>query len=220
MLLKMLEIEASPTAKVPPGLVFRWTAHHVKEIFLALLPPKFTLDGSEKVQLTCGPRDGEPQYWQVLGTTNFYVEEFDFGHYAQASTEERQEIILSLIEKSLTEIANLSNSNPAPIAETAEAVRKLQFRLSVESKRLKLSLPDKTKRISFFRNLSPENGECWSVRVSDSKGGVLGERTLGKCPHYLDMRDAFKSATLEGTTCVVKNRFDKVLATADLSGLI
>src|SRR4051812_43281500 len=104
MHLRQIAIEASRTALIPSEPVFRWTAHHVKEVFLALLPRRFILDGSGKVQITCGPRGNDIQYQQLLGTTNYYREEFAFQEYYAASPPEREEILLKTIEDALFDI--------------------------------------------------------------------------------------------------------------------
>jgi hypothetical protein len=47
MYLRELRIEQSKdVSKQNINIPFRWTAHHVREIFTALLPSKYTLDGS------------------------------------------------------------------------------------------------------------------------------------------------------------------------------
>lgn len=220
MYLRMITVVASHQAAVPDGLVFHWSAHHVKEIFAALLPRNFSLDGSSKVQVTCGPRGGEPQYWQALGTSNYYVEHFNFHEYERASPELRENMILGVIEQSLADIASRSGKDSNPVSATAQAVREHQFRLSIEIKRLAVTLPDRSARISVFRDLCRRKGECWTLRISDRRRNVLGEAPMGKCPHYLDMREAYRTAALEGSMFTVRDRFGKVIAASELSGLL
>lgn len=115
MQLRMIDLEADEQLEFRRlGFPFRWSAHHVKEIFLSCLPKGYTLDGSSKITITCGSRtDDEPVYAQMLGTSRLYVEDFDFDFYKQATVEQRQEIILDLIVRSLREIgSSVGSSQP------------------------------------------------------------------------------------------------------------
>src|SRR5688572_18932080 len=102
MRLRELRVEASRMAvdhrAFAPGLVFRWTTHHVREMFAALLPSGYVLDGSSVVQVTCGPRGEDPQYGQCLGSSEYFVEGFDFAAYARAPARDRELVILSTLE--------------------------------------------------------------------------------------------------------------------------
>src|SRR4051812_30577545 len=105
MHLRTLAVEASDLARLPKEPVFRWLVHHVREAFVTLLPAGFEVDASGKIQITCGPRGLSPQYEQVLGTSNYFVEDFDFKEFFAASPLERDELILATIETSLISIA-------------------------------------------------------------------------------------------------------------------
>lgn len=218
--LKELRIEASPLAKAPLGLVFkskeddpqrtvfRWSAHHVREIFVALLPKGFILDGSSVIQLDCGPRGNEAKYQRVPGSSRFFAEDFDFGRYATASPASRQEQVLETIETSLQQIALLNDKPDNAIPETGDRVRQAGFRLSLEVKKLKMKLPESGRSIHVFRHLSCENGENWTLREM-MRGAAVREIPVGPPREFIDGRGKYQSAAIEGCDYVLRDRLDR-----------
>jgi hypothetical protein len=207
MYLKMVTIEASGKAILPKGFVFRWTAHHVKEIFMELMPSKFYLDGMSKVQITCGPSGNEPKYRRILGTSEYRVEDFDFRAYHESSARERESRILDVLEKTLCSIAEKHGSDKSVIIESAEAVRKHSFLLKKKVSKLSKSIVD--HRVNVYRHLSKEDGEAWTLEVVDKKKRIMYEEIIGKKPNYLDMRDVYKKSSIEGGNFVIYNRLGK-----------
>lgn len=219
MRLRLLTIVPSRHAVAPAGLVLPWATHHVIEVFMASLARGTEIDGSAKIQITCGPRNGEREYWQVLGVTEYYVEDFDLlGYAACPPGERRDQKTLELIERSLIEIAKRAGRDVPEIRAAAERVRQLEFRLSLEEKRLAQRTGGYV--VSIFRSLSRDDGEVWSARVTDSKRNVLGEVLLTKRPQFLDLREAFFEGSVVDGSFVVKDRFGKVMAAADLAPLV
>jgi hypothetical protein len=104
-------------------------AEHVAEIFVRFLPPKFTLDGMAKTNITLGRRQGKPRYCQKINVNEYYFEEFDFAAHDIASPEEKDELILKAIECSLCDIARCHGSSSGPILEAAAATRECGFEL-------------------------------------------------------------------------------------------
>jgi hypothetical protein len=70
-------------------------AEHVAEIFVRFLPPKYTLDGMAKTNITLGRVQGQPQYRQLINVNEYSFEEFDFATYDCAAAKEKDELILS-----------------------------------------------------------------------------------------------------------------------------
>lgn len=215
--LREIRIEAGPLAKAPPGLVFksrendpqgtvfRWSAHHVREIFVALLPEGFILDGSSVIQLSCGPRGGETRYQRMLGSSQFHVEDFDFERYAGSSPRERQEHVLNVIEESLGQIAALNGKTDDAIRETASRVRGAGFRLSLEARKLKRNLLGSGRSIHVFRHLSCENGENWTLREM-MRGAVVREKPVGPPRSFIDGRGKYQRASVESGAYVLRDR--------------
>ncbi len=191
MRLRDLVIQESRLAATPDGEPFRWTTHHVAEVFLALLPKQFVLDGSVKVQITCGPRGDEPKCQQMLGSTEYFNEGFDFNFYYDQPPCDRQEVILRLIEDSFIDI--MSYCDPLEgtrfqLRDTVAAVREHDFALSIPSHKLSRSAPGRKVRVNVFRNLSHELGEVWSIRVVGATNRSSMKDGLGRRPDHLDMR--------------------------------
>jgi len=163
MRFRELRIEASPVARdqglVPPDLVFRWTAHHVREIFTALLPQGYVLDGSSVIQITFGPRGEQPQYQQCLGSSEYYVEDFDFASYASSAKATRERVILASVEMALCEIAKRAGVDDSGVRLAAAGAIDCGFRLSVEIPKLRKALRQPAGKVHVFRCLSDDIGE-------------------------------------------------------------
>ena len=226
MRFRELRIEASPAASdhgvLPSGIAFRWTAHHVREIFSAVLPRDTTLDGSSVIQITCGPRVAGPLYHRALGSSEYFVEDFDFAHYARASPRDREVLLLQVIETALHDIARLVGAEPTPIEVAAQRVRDCSFALTQEVARLKRKIPNSPCAIRVFRSLSNELGESWLMRVCPPTGAAIEEVVMGKSPSYLDRREFYRAAEIEGANYIVRDtrgretfRFDIVHLLSD-----
>ncbi len=213
MRFRELRIEASKAIGangiMPPDFVFRWTAHHVREIFTALLPRNFDLDGSSVIQITCGPCTNDSKYESVLGSSEYFIEDFDFGFYAAASSNEREALLLSSVETALIEIAALAGTSPAAIMATAQAVRDGGFKLELEVIKLRKRLPSSTNTVRVFRCLSSMDGETWRARCFDKNGKLCGAKVMGKAPDFLDRRDFYHAAELRDGQYIVLSRLGK-----------
>lgn len=220
MRLSMLAIEASPLAVLPKMPVFRWLVHHVREAYVFLQPKDFDLDGSGKIQITCGPRGSDPQYVQVLGTSNYYVDEFGFSEYFSAAPLQRDLLAVSLIEESFVRIADIHkkpDSLKASIRKTGQALRDVDFALKICVPGLSRVLPGRKAKISVFRCLNRLDGEAWCIEVTEGDGLVLHTEWMTKRPNYLNLTDFYKRSEWSDRTLVLKNRLGKVVFEFDAS---
>ncbi len=215
--LRTLALEASHSAKLPEGFVFRWTAHHVKEIFHACLPPKFVLDGSSKLQITCGPRAGDPKYVQMTGASNYYVDQFDFSTYIDSSPSERETMILKVLVDSFCDIVSMNNRDVGEIVTAGNAVIENNFQLSRECKNLRKRIRGTRLSVRVFRGLSKEFGESWSFQIRRDSSEIIHSGIIGSCPGFLDMRDFYKSATYSDGRFVIRDRLKAVAFSLDLA---
>lgn len=214
MNLRMIAVEASDQARIPDNPAFRWTAHHVKEIFLALLPKGFALDGSSKLQITCGPRGTEPLCQQMLGATNYFQEDFDFESYFDAKPQERERTIVGLLQTVMTDIATRANVGGDVIdvvSDTAQAVRERGFSLKLHSKKLSSGYRRSGVRVDVYRNLSGQVGEAWSCELSRKGSSRIHEEWMGKKPHYLDLTDFYRSSEWNGGVFTIRNKLGKAV---------
>lgn len=184
---------------------FHWTAHHVRQIYAALLPKGYVLDGSSVIQITCGTRGEEPQYRQNLGSSEYFVDDFDFVAYARASPNERQRIILSTVRAALCDIASRVGKQDAELRSTAAAVAEHEFRYSVEIGKLKRFVNSTGRTVRVFRHLALELGETWALQITERGGSLVAEHAMGKSPQYLDCRDSYKSAELAEDAYIIRD---------------
>lgn len=208
MYLNMMMVEAGEDAVFPEGFVFRWTTHHVKEIYIELLPQKFYLDGSSKLTITCGKCDFGSNYRQRLGTSQYCVEDFDFRDYCNSSPHLREITILRVIEQALCDIANLHGGDISIIKQTADQVRMHNFTLTKCIPKLSKKYGD--IKLDIYRNLSKDYGETWSLEVVLNKTKqIIHRETIGKTPQYLDLRDFYKRSTIDGNCFIIYSRLGK-----------
>ncbi len=218
MYLRDIQIEADEHSENELGFPFSWSAHHVKESLLHFLPKKFTLDGSSKVTLRCGPREfsEDPLRSSVLGTTLFVAEDFDFASYKQADAEQRQEHMLDFLVKSLTNLVPANSNDLRYIFDAADAVRAAHFAVDIPTRMSHLS-PDRRRKFVIFRSIGLEVGESWSLQLS-SRDGSKVERFWITCrPDYLDRRDMFNSAVWEGDGVEIRSRRGKIEVVVNFS---
>jgi hypothetical protein len=213
MNLKLLKIMASSLEIKRKDQHLHWDSHHVKEIFMASLPAKYTIDGSSQIAIVCGKTISDVKFRSILGSTTCFVEHFDFDSYWALEKGVRENLILDLIEKTLCELARENEVETSIIEETAEKVRKINFQMSIEISKLNLYQKERNLHFKIFRNLSKELGETWSVKIIDGKGKLLDEKVIGETPDYLDLRGALKKTTLEDGVLVFRDRFGMVFRT-------
>jgi hypothetical protein len=216
-----LRVEASCLTSnhaVVAGIVFRWTAHHVREIFSALLPRGYVLDGSSVIQVTCGPRGDNPQYFQCLGSSEYFVEDFDFASYARALPPVRERVVLATVEAALCDIADRVGAEKTALQNTASAVIECGFCLSTEVPKLRKTMRPSGRSLRVFRCLGTDLGETWLVRVVGRDKAVIAEIVMGKTPDYLNRRDYFKVAELIDGCYVVRDNLGWETFRLDLAG--
>ncbi|MEW8507195.1 MAG: hypothetical protein AB2598_10855 [Candidatus Thiodiazotropha sp.] len=154
---------------------------------MELMPAKYVLDGSSKIQISYGARnDRASQYKQMLGASNYFVEDFNFLSYFQDDESDRERRLLSLIRKSLVDIASRCGADKAVIEDVADSVEKSEFRLRRKIKKLSRKVPDSPLKIAVYRNLSLADGESWSMEVLQ-KRDIVHKEVIGERPDYLDV---------------------------------
>ena len=134
--LRTIYVEKSGEVKQPEGApIFRFTTHHVRELFEHFLPKQFVLDKAEQITIHCGPRPTREHHYHSYGASSaLYVEDFDFAAYFKMSPEEREEAILKVIEGALKEVGSAHGANCDVISQTAIKVRMSGFRAEIAVK--------------------------------------------------------------------------------------
>jgi len=219
----MLTVEAGELAKVPEEPRFRWLAYHVKEVFLALLPKRFQLNDTSKLQITCGPRGNERQYLEVLGTSEYFVEDFDFAAYYAKQGRQRDDFLLDVIEACLVDIdgrRRLDPATPERIASTVAAVRQSDFSVSREVKKLTRSTKCRKLKFAVSRHLNRDVGEGWSVDVVKKDKQVLDRQWIGEVPDFLDRTEQYRLSRWVGDQFQIVDPFDRVVYQLDATAYL
>lgn len=204
----MLSIVSSENSNLPENCNFRWTAHHVKEIFLALLPKKFTLDTMSKFSISFGPKGNDPKYQQMIGCSNYYVEDFDFEIFFNLTKSEQEEIILNKLEGALLNIGKKKfNADLDIIKSTISKVRESNFRMKILIKKLSRTSPSRKIKLNIYRILSKEDCESWLLEIINNKGKLLHNEWIGKHPGHLVRTDQFRTSEWNGNNFLIRDRF-------------
>lgn len=214
MRLTTVTMMASEAAAPPASKGFRALTHHVTELFTHFLPKGYTLDGSGRVTVTCGPRGSEPQYMRALGTSNFFAENFDFKRFYGSSGEARDQMTLETLKDSLSSIARMHGDSPAVVEPIVEAARKVSdsgFQLMLPVKKLSMTCRERKFRIQVSRCLNRDSGEAWLAELFDPAGSKRDEKWVTGRTGSLDMREHFREAQFESGTYKIFDRFDKVI---------
>ena len=220
MKFKILTLETTKLANIPNELLpFRWVTHHVKEIFMALLP-NIEINGSSKIEISFGSRGDEVIFDNVLGVTNFFIEDFDFLKFYSLTKNKQDIIIIEAIKDSLLAI-NKSQGNDLSVVNaiimTANDVIHSDFKLQIPINRLGKKSSDKNYEVSVIRNLSAEVGEAWSCLIKNKKTNLISEKWITKVPDYLDRIDYFKTAEIKKDVYTIFNSFGKQVFQSPLS---
>ena len=186
---------------------------------LHFLPRRFELDGATKFTLFCGPRPcDESVYTQVLGTSWYYVEDFDFAAYYAGSAKEREEAVLTTLVDALVHIAAEHSKPTELIREAGTAVRDCGFFIELSVKKLSRSTADRGLRLNVFRRLSHEDGEAWGIRVLDRRGVELGTEWITDHPDYLDRTTHFNASRwADGVFQIVQRTPECICYTLDIN---
>jgi hypothetical protein len=200
MYLREIRIQKSNNITIAcSSLTFRQTSHHVGEIFIALLPTKYTLDGSSLFQITCGNSEEKPIYNRLayFGCSEYFVEEFDFNSYYNCSQAEQEKIILNMIESVLLQIAKDNNSDTEVIKKTVQDIKDANFYMKIKIQKLCKKYSASKLRININRILSKEDGESWNLEVYNGKN-LVHEEYITKRPSYVDSRGTFFKSQWRG----------------------
>ena len=211
MKLRILTIEASKIKDIfPKEIPFRNFAHHIKEQFLFFLPKNVEINKSSKIEIVFGPKGNEPLFDNVLGSTNYFIEEFDFKAFYELSDIEKEYIVLEKIKETLIKLSD--KKVEIEILETTKKLYENKFNLEIEIKKLSKYLTNKKRKISIFRILNKDIGEGWKYKIIDTNTKeIIEENWMTKIPNYLDKTDYFKKSIINEDKFIIVNNLEKVV---------
>lgn len=207
-----LALCASHGADIPNGHTredFNCSATAVEAVFLTFMPRKYVLDGTRKTNLNLGPRLNQPQYWQALGVSMYYVEDFDFRSYFDAPVQKQDDMLLTVLEKSLLNIAARFGADPTPIQQAIAATRACGCERRHVITRLSRSTKSRKLKLNVFRHIF-HGGERWGIDVTNRNGEVLQSQWISKMINSTDSAYSFRKTALQGEDFVVLGALGEV----------
>jgi hypothetical protein len=214
--MRYFTVELSKSVKLPENVKpFRFYAHHVKEIFLALFPNNLNINNSSKIAIEFGSRGDEPIFNNVLGVTNCFIETFDFDNFYKLNDNEKELVLLENIKNALINIIRNNADNENVIEQIIIIVNKIienKFSLEIEVKKLSKISSDKKYKINVFRILNKEIGEGWKIIKIDRKTKqIIKETWMTNNPNYLDRTDFYKKAEIDEHEYIVKTDLGNIV---------
>jgi len=206
----------TPTKEMP----FRWMVYHVKELFMEFLP-KIEINDSSVIQIDFGIRGDEPEFDSVLGSTNIFIENFDFDAFYRLDKRTQEHMILEIIVDSLCEISQRKGKDPDKIniiKEAANKVTESNFNLTKHIKRLSKKCPNKTYSINVYKCINLSCGEAWNCEIENIKSGAVTQKWMTKVPNFIDRQDWFKKITVTDTEYTVFDKFSKIVFQTNWDG--
>lgn len=210
MSLKILTLQESDEAALTTGVRIRHLSHHITQIFMEFLP-KIDINGSSKIVVSLGPRGDEDLFDNVLGSTNIFVESFDFKKFLSLNRRSQDIELLEELRRALIAIATKIESNDAiveQINQTAEKVLKTNFQLETPVKKLSKTSKNKKHKINIFKVLNAEVGESWYCQDQFFPKNKIW---MHEPPGFIDRSDFFKTAELVENSYLIKNRLGKIV---------
>jgi len=112
---------------------FRDSEYHVEEIFRYFLPKEYYLHGIGKVviQLDHNPRR-QKQYYEIEKIGFYHYPDFHSDNYLQLPPKDQEQLIVTIIEQALLDLASRYGANKNPISEAAKKTREANFELSIK----------------------------------------------------------------------------------------
>lgn len=212
MKFRILTLEVTKTANIPNGLPFRWLTHHVKEIFMALLPD-IEINNSSKVEISFGPRGEEAIFDGILGVTNCFVENFDFYNFYLLSPKEQDLVILDEIQKALISICLRNSNNQVAVDSIKNTICKIidiGVELDININKLTKTTYDKRYRFKIYRILDRTVGEAWRCHATDYNSQKEVDIWMTNVPSYINRNSYFKKAEIINNTYTIYNHLSKI----------
>lgn len=124
---------------------FRDTEYHVEEVFHHFLPKRYNLHGMGKIIIHLGiDPSRQKQYYEFGHFGDFYYPDFRSGEYLQLSANQQEELIVTIIENVLLDLAIRYDADQSVISEAATKTREANFKLS---NKLRISKSHRTRKV-------------------------------------------------------------------------
>ncbi|NNA94165.1 hypothetical protein HBO33_03230 [Pseudomonas gessardii] len=206
----MLTLQESDESALTTDVRIRHLSHHITQIFMELLP-KIEINGSSKIVVSLGSRGDEDLFDNVLGSTNIFVENFDFKKFLSLNRRSQEIELLEELRRALIAIATKRESNDATVEQinqTAEKVLNTNFQLETPIKKLSKTSKNKKHKINVFRVLNAEVGESWYCQDQLFPKNKIW---MHEPPGFIDRSDFFKTAEFGENSYLIKNRLGKIV---------
>ncbi len=200
--------------------LFRQSCHYVKEIFLALLPKRFYLDGSSKLAIVCGDRGTDPMYRSILGVAVYYHEQFDLESHLSLSMHDKEQYLINLTRTTCHDIYRINNhhgNEPEMVNTVLDTIVANDFSVKIRSKKLSTSIREHKLFIDVFRNINRNVGELWTVEIRRGKNMMIEVVNMHNSPSYMVWTDRYKKSAILDNIFTIYDNLGYVTFTMDIT---
>lgn len=216
-----LALSASYGADIPSGHTpeeFNRSTTAFRDVFLTFMPAKYVLDGTRKTNVNLGPCNNEPQYWQALGVSMYYVEAFNFQSYFSASIPKQDNMLLNVLESSLLDIAVRYGADMEPIRQAIAATRDCGCEKQYVIPKMARSTKSRKIRVHVFRHIF-HGGESWGIEVRNRKDELLQTQWIAENINSTESAFNYRKTALQGEDFVVLGSLGEVTYRLNLRDL-
>ncbi len=195
------DVMVVPSAVGKEGVFrLRASSDHVLDVLRHHLPKKYVFNDLRRLVLQLGPGRPaiEPIFTNLDGVGMYQIPEFDLPAYFEATQDEQNEIILTLVETAFSTFSRKFGTDPVPLQAAVDAVRACGFHLETDLK-CSRTHPGRALRVHVIRRFAP-GGVFVRVVVRASKGKVLHDEIVAAGMWVVSVGDAYHSSRWNGDT--------------------
>jgi hypothetical protein len=132
----------------------------------------------------------------------YYVEDFDFRAYFASSIRKRDEMLLSVLENALLDIASRCKADPEPIRKAVLDTRACGGERRYVISGLSRLTKSRRLKLNVFRHVF-QGGESWGIDITARKGKLLATRWIAKKTDWFRAGYNYRRSMLKGDNFVV-----------------
>ncbi len=184
---------------------------------MSLLPKTFTLDGSSKLHVWVGPRGQDPKYQQLLGSSIYYYEDFNFAEYFALPQLQRDLRALTVLETSFLDIGPRHDEKARQVIRNAcVSEKEMDFASTTRWEKLSKRNANKKVKVNVYRHLNRNDGEAWSCQVTTNDNVELHTEWIGDRPDYINRTEFYKTSRWQGDVFQICQRLGQVVHQLDI----
>jgi hypothetical protein len=192
---------------------------HIVNIFMLFMPKKYNLHDQGKINIYLNnKKKKDSEYSECLGIGSYYDNQFDLGNYLSLPPKQQDDMILSIIESSLLNIATTYDIDKKPIIEAASKVKENNYRYSFA---LKISKYHKSRKYRALLLLTYKR-EWADLRLElvTKNDEIIYKEILIDKTFSFEVYHKYKKSRWDGNRFIIFNTSDEISYEKDFTNEI